>query len=155
MAGRLPGVRNNAETWDFLDAAQIPTFAQDAVAADFEQPQLIRRVFGADLTRLEPQAPVSRTEAATALLVWGLDNQPLLAESPVIAPADAIDAEEPTDTTASDLELVPNRESTPDSGLPSDLEGDPDAIATPPTSEDARGESSPPRSDGGFITPRD
>lgn len=124
--------REQIETdWGFSDTDDIPDFTLNAIAADYRKTELITRVFGR-LNRLEPQAPVSRAEAATALMSWGLDQQPL------VPPAEPEPTPSPETVSEPVTEISPNpTEPTPESS--------PEPIQTPLIETPAS---------GGFITPR-
>jgi len=74
--GALPkaSLDNVKETWGFQDAAKINPRVWSALYADFQSGDRanLRRMFGF-ITIFQPQKPVTRAEAATAL--WYLGNQ--------------------------------------------------------------------------------
>lgn len=79
------------QTWGFQDAARIDPLALRAVATDFQNGSLanIRRVFGFT-TLFQPQRPVTRAEAITALWYFGAQGRGISAkdaqQTPVRSP---------------------------------------------------------------------
>ena len=74
-------VENVSEAWGFQDASKIDSEALRAVMVDFSNGDFanIRRVFGYT-TLFQPQAPVTRAEAAASLWYFGFQGDGVSAE---------------------------------------------------------------------------
>ena len=87
--GALPkaSLDNIKETWGFQDAAKINPKVWSALYADFQAGDRanLRRMFGF-ITILQPQKPVTRAEAATALWYLGGQSDGLTAQEVLTTP---------------------------------------------------------------------
>jgi hypothetical protein len=81
-------LENIKETWGFQDAAKINPNLWPALAADFQNGDRanIKRTFGY-ITIFQPQRPVTRGEAASALWFLGAQSDGLSAKDVINAPA--------------------------------------------------------------------
>ncbi|MBE9202700.1 S-layer homology domain-containing protein [Synechocystis salina LEGE 06099] len=99
--GALPNasLENIKETWGFQDAAKISPNIWPALAADFQNGDQsnLKRMFGY-ITIFQPQRPVTRGEAASALWFLGVQTDGLSAKDVINAPAAPSPEVEPTVT---------------------------------------------------------
>ncbi len=92
-------LENIKETWGFQDAAKISPKIWPALAADFQNGDQsnLKRMFGY-ITIFQPQRPVTRGEAASALWFLGVQTDGLSAQDVINAPATPAPGVEPTVT---------------------------------------------------------
>ncbi|MBE9240897.1 S-layer homology domain-containing protein [Synechocystis salina] len=92
-------LENIKETWGFQDAAKISPNIWPALAADFQNGDQsnLKRMFGY-ITIFQPQRPVTREEAASALWFLGAQADGLSAKDVINAPAAPSPAVEPEPT---------------------------------------------------------
>ena len=105
-------LENIKETWGFQDAAKINPNIWPALAADFQNGDQanLKRVFGY-ITIFQPQRPLTRGEAASALWFLGVQTDGLSAKDVINAPATPSPGVEPTvtpDTANPDIPIPGN-----------------------------------------------